>query len=785
MKKIFKIAKLELSILFYSPVAWLAIAIFMVQNGIGFFGMLGSYQEALSMGNKIDNLTYALFPDLNGLFDSVVQNLYLYIPLITMGLMSRELHSGSIKLLLSSPVKISEIVLGKYLSMMGYAAMLIVILGLYAVAGSLIIRNPDIKLIVSGLTGIFLLTCTYAAIGLFMSSLTAYQVVAAISTLAVLASLKFVGSVGQDIDFIRDLTYFLSISGRAEDMLKGLITTRDILYFLIIITLFLLLCIIRMKNSRESKSPVINVSRYAALVCCALFFGYLSSRPGMIGYLDMTRTKARTLTTASQEIAAGIKGELEITTYVNLLDQRVYFGLPQSRNSDLSQFEKFQRFIPGIKMSYIYYYDVTDLKNNSNMTYQGDLTGLSTKQIAEKVADNMGLDIDMFMPPAEIRKLIDLSGENNSLVRILRYKGKESKIRFYDGVDQFASEREIAAAIKRLLVPAPQIAFITGHNERSIEKTGDRNYEFMSSMKRNRKSLVNQGFDVMELDLSKQEIPRGLSAVVLADPTEALGDLEQQKIARYITAGGNMLITTEPGRGRVINPVLQNIGVQLLDGTLVEPSKNDSPDLIFGRAAGGGKVSMPGAAALVFRSEDHLKDWDAFKEAGGAKEDEDFTKEDGFKKTDTVNKTDHFKADTLVMSNKAGWLTTDLVDVTRTDIAYHHEKGDKKAVFPIALALHRKIGREEQLILVSADADFMSNAELLHPRASNEFLAKEMFRWFSHGEFPVDMVREAPSDDMILLSRRQISTLKTVLVGLLPILLIALGAMVLIRRKNN
>ena len=150
MKKIFKIAKLELSILFYSPVAWLAIAIFMVQNGIGFFGMLGSYQEALSMGNKIDNLTYALFPDLNGLFDSVVQNLYLYIPLITMGLMSRELHSGSIKLLLSSPVKIREIVLGKYLSMVGYAAILILILCLYAVAGSLIIRNPDIKLIVSG-----------------------------------------------------------------------------------------------------------------------------------------------------------------------------------------------------------------------------------------------------------------------------------------------------------------------------------------------------------------------------------------------------------------------------------------------------------------------------------------------------------------------------------------------------------------------------------------------------------------------------------------------------------
>lgn len=104
------------------------------------------------------------------------------------------------------------------------------------------------------------------------------------------------------------------------------------------------------------------------------------------------------------------------------------------------------------------------------MSYQGDLTGLNTKQIAEKVADNMGLDLSMFMPPEEIRKTIDLSLENNSVVRVLKYKGKTSMLRFYDGIDQFPSETEIAAAIKRLIVPVPKIAFITGNNERSIDK---------------------------------------------------------------------------------------------------------------------------------------------------------------------------------------------------------------------------------------------------------------------------------------------------------------------------
>jgi ABC-2 type transport system permease protein len=248
MIKIIKIARLEISILFYSPVAWLVLAIFMVQSGTGFFGMLGGLQELFMMGEKADNLTRLLFPGINGLFDKVLQTLYLYIPLLTMGLISREISSGSIKLLLSSPVKIREFILGKYLAMLYYALMLIAILGIYSFIGTLIIKDADTGLILAGLLSLFLLTATYAAIGLFMSSLTGYQVVAAISTLAVFAALKYVGSIGQSIDFVRDLTYFLSLSGRTENMLNGLITSGDIIYYLLIISLFLGLTILRLKS---------------------------------------------------------------------------------------------------------------------------------------------------------------------------------------------------------------------------------------------------------------------------------------------------------------------------------------------------------------------------------------------------------------------------------------------------------------------------------------------------------------------------------------------------------
>ncbi|WP_442587425.1 Gldg family protein [Pedobacter sp. AW31-3R] len=750
MIKIFKIAKLELSILFYSPVAWLAIAIFMVQSGMGFLSLFQSFKEAISMGIPVDKLTYSVFPGLNGLYDTVQQHLYLYIPLITMGLMSREINSGSIKLLLSSPVKIREIILGKYLSMVCFALILVFILMIYAGAGMVLIKNPDIRLIISGMIGLFLLICTYSAIGLFMSSLTSYQVVAAISTLAVFAALRFVGNVGQGTDFLRDLTYFLSISGRADDMIKGLMTTRDVLYFLLIIFLFLYLCILRLKNGREAVPVPRQVLVYTLVVCSVLFAGYLTTRPSLTGYLDMTATKSRTLTKRSQEIAGQIEGTLEITTYVNLLDQNVYFGLPQSRNFDLEKFEQFRRFIPGLRMKYVYYYDAADLKNNTNLSYQGDLSGLTTQQIAEKVADNMGLDLDMFMPPSAIRKIIDLRSEENNLVRILRYKGRESRLRFYDEIDQFPSETEIAAAIQRLLVPAPRIAFISGHNERSIFKKGDRNYQQFSTLRRGRHALVNQGFEVGDLNLSREEIPDSLCALVLADPAAPLSPQEQQRVISFINKGGNMLITAEPGHQDLVNPLLEVMGLSMQKGVLVNPSKEDAPDVFYGSLSeGNGGLVIQNAAALTFSG------------TGG------------------------FQADTVLSSPLSGWIQSAPQDRSQQLLQFNAAGGDRKGSFPVVMALSRKRNGREQKIMVAADADFLSNQELSHPKGMNERFISRMFNWFSEGLFPVDTSRPAGTDNAILLSRRAIGRIQTGLNAGVPALILLAGAVVLIRRKRK
>lgn len=116
-----------------------------------FSGTISEIVRSQSMGGRGMNLTLAIFGGQRGLFVAVLSYLYLYIPLLTMGLMSRELGSGSIKLLYSSPITNAQIILGKYCAMLVYGLILVGVLLVYAIYGICTIENVDIPVILAGL----------------------------------------------------------------------------------------------------------------------------------------------------------------------------------------------------------------------------------------------------------------------------------------------------------------------------------------------------------------------------------------------------------------------------------------------------------------------------------------------------------------------------------------------------------------------------------------------------------------------------------------------------------
>lgn len=767
MRKIFKIAKLELSLLIYSPVVWLVFPIFLILCGISFLGILQQARMSLSLGYMNgEALTNYLFDGMRGLFKSIPSTLYLYIPILTMGLMSRETSSGSIKLLLSSPVKLTQIILGKYLAAVFLGLGFIIILGIYAIVGAFSIVNVDTGMLLSGLFGLFLLICTYAAIGLFTSCLTNYQIVAAIATLAIFTALRYVGSIGQSIDFIRDLTYFLSLGGRTENLTAGLITTKDIFYYLTIIVSFLIFSILYLKNQRELKPWTVKAGRYVLVIVIALVFGYISSRPMFTGYLDATAGKSQTMTENGQQIVKKLDGEIKVTTYVNMFAPNGFSLLPESRNSDLSVMEGYKRFIPGMKFNYVYYYQ--DLVDTTLAYYKmgSKKKGKTIKQLAEDFAENTEIPLNTFLTPDEINKQIDLKPEGYLNIRKLEYKGKTAFLRFFP-MEQYpyALESEWMAAIKRLLGDYAKVTFLTGNNESDIINNNDRGYREISTNLIKRSALINQGFDIDTLNLNEKDIAPDVNLLVLGDPTVAFSSLAIQRLTAYIDRGGNLLVTTEPGRQAIINPVLTKLGLQIKPGMLIRPDKDHSIDKI--------------TSDFAPEAKDIDANFDKFIE---------FKLSQILKTAGAINYSDSgaFVIKPLFLSPADGWNKVGPIDMNAPVMNFNAADGDQKGVFPVSVTMSRKINNKEQRIIVSADADFLSNSVFnSSPRPINIMTLNGIFRWLVYGKFPVDEIRPAAKDVTLKVSKEQINLMLIFFKYILPAIMMAIGIVILFKRRRN
>jgi len=754
MKKNFRIARLELEIMFFSPIAWLVLIIFIIQTGLTFTDLLYSQETNQQLGRPLNVLSKVLFAGEEGILAQVQRNLYLYIPLLTMGLFSRETSSGSIKLLLSSPVTVTQIVMGKFLSMMVYTLLLALVLASFIGAGMISIEALDIKFVLGGILGIYLLMCAYSTIGLFMSSLTSYQVVAAISTLAVLAFLNFVGQIGQTHDFVRDITYWLSISGRADNFVNGLISTKDLLYFVLIIGLFLALTIMKLQNERETRSKVGKISRYSFVVLMVVMIGYVTSLPVLNSYYDTTRFKDRTLTETSQELVRQLDKPIKITTYVNAVHYSASYGAPANRISDLNRFEQYRRFLPDMRMDYVVYYDTLVRYNDTTSTLL---------EKAKKASSAHKFKFEELLTPEDIKKEIDLIPENNRLVRFVEYDGKQTPLRMFDDMFVYPNEAEISAALKRLISKPARVGVLQGRKERSTHSMSNAGYQIITKGVNIRGSLINQGFEPEDVQVDQiTEIPKELEVLIVSDPKSLYSQEEIIKLRDFINAGGNMLIAGEPGRNSLLNSILKDLGVSFAPGTLLQETENFELDLLQAnftpnaRAFGfgfydGAVVSMPNAMAINF-----------------------------------TDSTDFQVTPILITDQSSTWNKTEDFDLKTEKVEFNLQL-DQKVQVPVAVALERVVQEKKQKIMVVGDADFMSNSEMTRssPNTVNSSFVIRMFRWFSDGEYPVNTGRTAAIDKTIKLSRSEVQWLKGVYTGFVPLAIAGLGMFVLIRRKRQ
>jgi ABC-2 type transport system permease protein len=250
VRHIHTVAGRELRALFVSPVAYGVLSLFAVLAGL--FFVLGvaafdAWVRQLSQFQAFDQLEELNLSDhlVANFYDSMSIVLLFLIPGITMGLYSAEKTNGTQELLLTSPLTIWDIVLGKFAAAALFVGLLVAMVG--AFPGLLFVYgDPEAGKTLSGLLGVLLVGWTYAAIGCFASSITRSQVVGFLITfvlllcMLLLPAIADLGIAGEGAG-VGGALRWLATGDHFQDMLKGLVDTSDLAYFAVVIGSFLLL----------------------------------------------------------------------------------------------------------------------------------------------------------------------------------------------------------------------------------------------------------------------------------------------------------------------------------------------------------------------------------------------------------------------------------------------------------------------------------------------------------------------------------------------------------------
>jgi ABC-2 type transport system permease protein len=234
MKNVWAVANRELRSYFLSPLAYVVIALFLALAGYLFALILANGREA-SLRGLVQNVSV----------------LYLFIvPAISMRLLAEEQRTGTVELLLTNPVQEWEIVAGKFLSSI---MLVLVMLGLTLLFPLFlfIFGNPDKGPIITGYLGVFLQAAAFLSVGLWASSLTQNQIVAAIVSFGLLLILWLSDNLGQFLGgTVGQIVSYTSVINHFQSFPQGVIESKDVIYYLTLVIAGIVLSTLSLQSRR-------------------------------------------------------------------------------------------------------------------------------------------------------------------------------------------------------------------------------------------------------------------------------------------------------------------------------------------------------------------------------------------------------------------------------------------------------------------------------------------------------------------------------------------------------
>jgi ABC-2 type transport system permease protein len=244
MSNVWAVCKKEIKSYFTSPIAYVAITVFLVLVGFFFQSLIWWFNtQSMQMAQnpyylQQMNINQMVF---SPLFHNISIILLLMIPLLTMRLFSEEKKIKTDELLYTSPLSVNQIILGKYLASLFVLLVMLVLTGFLTIL-TFVYGNPELKPILIGYLGLFLMGAAFMAVGIFFSSVTENQIVAAVLTFGSLLLFWVLNWASYYAGGIwKGVLNYVSFFQHFDDMTKGILDTTDLVYYISFVFLGLFL----------------------------------------------------------------------------------------------------------------------------------------------------------------------------------------------------------------------------------------------------------------------------------------------------------------------------------------------------------------------------------------------------------------------------------------------------------------------------------------------------------------------------------------------------------------
>ncbi|MCG2420383.1 gliding motility-associated ABC transporter substrate-binding protein GldG [Aequorivita sp. F47161] len=505
----FTIIKREINSFFSSTIGYLVIGMFLVINGL-FLWVFGGNFNILDSG----------FADLSPYFELAPWVLLFLIPAVCMRAFSDEMKMGTLELLLTKPVSLKQIVFGKYFGavILIVIALIPTILYVFTIAElAQPAGNWDVGSTMGSYIGLLFLVLAYTAIGIFSSTLSQNQIVAFIIAVFLCFALYygFEGFASSSFDISQ-----LGMKAHFDSVARGVLDTRDLLYFLIVSSFFLALTVFKL----EKKSPALTKKRnitylqFVIGLCLLMVVGsYFYKR------FDLTQDKRFTLSEEAKEIVATVNSPIIVDVFLKG-EFPPEFRRLQSETKQL--LEEFSAYNSNIKFDFI---NPTE-EGNEAFQAQFEKFGLTPAQVS--VTEKGKQSTELVYPWA-----------------LAHHDGKSVKIGLLKNQLGATSEERVNSSLQNL-----QYAFADGFKKLATQKServavlkGNGEYDdryiadFFSTL---RDYYFIAPFTLDSVATNPEKTLKALNdfdLIVAAQPTEAFSDAEKYVLDQYIMNGGNAL----------------------------------------------------------------------------------------------------------------------------------------------------------------------------------------------------------------------------------------------------